>query len=112
MTFRRVGAGATLSMTLPSDADAPSRAMLTATGGIVADETAAFVLDVAAFCRKHSLASMTLVECGKISSDALQTLADNLTFAGGISRGNVAVVDGLRLVYTSPQKPGMIITVE
>ena len=104
-----VGAGAKLKMALPSGADATDAAMLTVFGEMTAASDAGIVLDARAFGRKHAEESITLVECEKDSTAALQALADNLSFDNTDRCGTVAVVDGVRLVYTAPQKPGTIL---
>ena len=105
-----VGAGAALSLTVPADAGAVP---LTVLGGVTADATAGLVLDAAAFSRKHPEESITLIECEKDSSAALAALADNLSFVntGNARQGTVEVVDGKKLVYTAPHKPGTSIVI-
>jgi len=106
-----VGAGANLKMTLPSGADATDAAMLTVLGGMTAASGAGIVLDARAFGRKHAEESITLVDCEKESTAALQVLADNLSFANTDRCGTVAVVDGVKLVYTAPHKPGTTLVI-
>ena len=105
-----VGAGAALSLTVPADAGAVP---LTVLGGVTADATAGLVLDAGAFSRKHPEESITLIECEKDSAAALQALADNLSFVntGNARQGTVEVVDGTKLVYTAPHKPGTSIVI-
>ena len=70
-------------------------------------------LDAAAFSRKHPEESITLIECEKDSSAALAALADNLSFVNtdSVRQGTVEVVDGKKLVYTAPHKPGTSIVI-
>ena len=105
-----VGADAVLSLTVPVDADVVP---VTALGGVTADAGAGLQLDAAAFGKKHPQETITLIECGKDSAAALNVLAVNLSFVntGLARRGTVAVVDGTRLVYTAPQKPGTTIII-
>ena len=106
-----VGAGAKLSLTVPEDVG--GAVPLTVFGGITADAAAGLVLDARAFGKNHPEESITLIECEKDSAAALQRLADNITFVntGKTRQGAVAVVDGKKLVYTAPHKPGMAIII-
>ena len=108
-----VGAGAKVKMALPSGADATSMVPLTVFGEVAADATAGLVLDAASFSRKHPEESITLIECEKDSSAALAALADNLSFINTdhVRQGTVEVVDGTKLVYTAPHKPGTSIVI-
>ena len=106
-----VGAGAKLKMTLPSGADATSMVPLTVFGEVTAASGAGIVLDARAFGRKHAEEIITLIECEKDSTAALQALADNLSFVNTDRCGTVAVVDGKRLAYTAPQKAGASIVI-
>ena len=109
-----VGAGAKVKMALPSGADATDAAMLTVLGGATAVSGAGIVLDAQAFSKNHPEESIALVECETASADALQALADNITFVNTDNnrQGTVDVVDGKRLVYTAPSKPGMMVIVK
>ena len=109
-----VGAGAKVKMALPSGADATDTAMLTVLGGATAASGAGIVLDAQEFAKKHADESIVLVECETASADALQALADNITFVNTDNnrQGTVDVVDGKRLVYTAPSKPGMMVIVK
>ena len=105
-----VGAGAALSLTVPADAGVVP---LTVLGGMTAESGAGVVLDAAAFSKKHPEESITLVECESDSAAALQALADNLSFVntGRGRQGALAVVEGKKLVYTAPHKPGTSIVI-
>ena len=105
-----LGADAVLSLAVPVDAGATP---LTVLGGISAETGAGLQLDAKAFGKMHPLESITLVECEKDSTAALEALAANLSFVGipRARQGTVAVVDGKKLVYTAPQKPGMCLIV-
>ena len=107
-----VGAGAKLKMTLPFGADVTNTVPLTVLGAVAADAGAGLVLDAQAFGKKHPQESITLIECEKDSSAALSTLAANISFDDTSRQGSLAVVDGVRLVYTAPQKSGMTIVVQ
>lgn len=100
-----VGAGAVLSLAVPADAGAVP---LTILGGVTAETGAGLQLSAAAFGKNHPQESITLIACEKDSTAALETLAATLSFIStdSVRRGTVAVVDGTRLVYTAPQKPG------
>ncbi len=106
-----IGASAALSFALPAD---PDVVPLTILGGMTADAGAGIQLDAAAFSKKHPQESVTIIECGKDSTAALNVLAANLSFVNtGIARrGTVAVADGTRLVYTAPHKPGTAIIIQ
>ncbi|MBR4611584.1 MAG: hypothetical protein IKO40_02605 [Kiritimatiellae bacterium] len=106
-----VGAGAKLEMTLPSDADATNAVMITAFGGVTANATAGLVLDAQAFDMNHPEESITLVECELNSAAALSALAENISFTDDDRHGAVAVADGVRLVYTAPNKSAFTITI-
>ena len=72
-------------------------------------------IDADAFGRRHGAESVTLIECGKASRLSLQRLVDNFSFINTSERrrGTVAVSDdGKSLVYTSPEKLGMMLFVE
>ena len=100
-----------MSLTVPADVGAVP---LTILGGVAAtNATAGIVLDAAAFGKKHPEESITIVACEKDSSAALQALADNLSFVNTSSarQGTVEVVDGKKLVYTAPHKPGTSIVI-
>ncbi len=105
-----VGADAVLSLTVPDDA---GTVPLTILGGVTAETGAGLQLDAAAFSKKHPQESITIIECGKDSTAALNALAANLSFVNTSlpRRGTVAVADGTRLVYTAPQKPGTTIAI-
>ena len=107
-----VGAGAKLKMTLPFGANVTNTVPLTVLGAVAADAGAGLVLDAQAFGKKHPQESITLIECEKDSSAALSTLAANISFDDTSRQGSLAVVDGVRLVYTAPQKSGMTIVVQ
>lgn len=106
-----IGADAKLKMTLPSVADATNAVMITAFGGVTADATAGLVLDAAAFDSSHPEESITLVECELNSAAALSALAENISFTDADRHGAVAVADGVRLVYTAPNKSAFTITI-
>jgi hypothetical protein len=74
---------------------------------------AGIVLDARAFGRKHAEESIKLIECEKGSAAALQALADNLSFINTdhVRQGTVEVVDGTKLVYTAPHKPGTTVII-
>jgi hypothetical protein len=74
---------------------------------------AGMALDVQAFARRHPAQSIALIECETDCAGALQALAGNLSIvnAGDNRLGSVAVVDGRRLVYTAPDKGGLMILV-
>ena len=105
------GADAVLSLTVPDDA---GTVPLTILGGVTAETGAGLQLDAAAFSKKHPQESVTIIECGKDSTAALNVLAANLSFVNTSlpRRGTVAVADGTRLVYTAPQKPGTTIIIQ
>ena len=105
-----VGANAVLSLAVPADVVAVP---LTVLGGITAEMGAGLQLDAAAFGRRHPEESITLIECEHDSAIALATLADNLSFVNtdACRRGTVAVEDGVKLVYTAPQRPGTAIVI-
>jgi hypothetical protein len=107
-----VGAGAKLKMTLPFGADATNAVPLTVLGEVTAASGAGIVLDAKAFGKKHAEKSITLIECEKDSTAALETLAANLSFVNTDRCGTAAVVDGNKLVYTAPQGPGMMIVIQ
>ena len=106
-----VGADTVLSLVIPDDA---GTVPLTVLGGMTAETGAGLQLDAAAFSKKHPQESITIIECGKDSTAALNALAANLSFVNtGIARrGTVAVADGTRLVYTAPHKPGTTIIIQ
>ena len=106
-----VGADAVLSLVIPADA---GTVPLTILVGVTAETGAGLQLDAAAFSKKHPQESVTIIECGKDSTAALNVLAANLSFVNtGIARrGTVAVADGTRLVYTAPHKPGTTIIIQ
>ena len=106
-----LGADAALSFALPAD---PDDVPLTILGGMTADAGAGIQLDAAAFGKNHPEESVTLIACEKDSAAALETLASNLSFVNTSSTrcGTLSVVDGTRLVYTAPQKPGMLIMIQ
>ena len=106
-----VGAGAKLKMTLPFGADATNMVPLTVFGAVAADSGAGIVLDAKAFGRKHAEQSITLIECEKDSTAALQALAANISFVNTDRHGTVAVVDGNKLVYTAPVKSGFMLII-
>ena len=105
-----LGADAALSFALPAD---PDVVPLTILGGMTADAGAGIQLDAAAFGKNHPEESVTLIACEKDSAAALETLASNLSFVNTSSTrcGTLSVVDGTRLVYTAPQKPGTTIVI-
>lgn len=105
-----IGADAVLSLTVPDDA---GTVPLTILGGVTAETGAGLQLDAAAFSKKHPQESITIIECGKDSTAALNALAANLSFVNTSlpRRGTVAVADGTRLVYIAPQKPGTAIII-
>jgi len=104
-----LGAQAALVLTVPASGAAVP---LTVTGTLSADPGAGLVLDASAFGKAHPTESTTLIECGKDSAEALAALATNVSFEKNtalLRRGTVAVEDGVRLVYTAPPKPGVVI---
>ena len=107
-----LGAGAAVSLAVPEDAG--GAVPLTVLGGVTADAAAAIVLDAQAFGKKHPGESVTLVECEKDSTAALQVLADNLSFVntGKGRQGALAVVEGKKLVYTAPHRSSTTIVIQ
>ncbi len=104
-----VGAGAALKFDLPSDATATNVVRLTVFGKVEADAAARLVLDAAAFGKVYKEGSVTLLACDVASPDALQNLADNVSFVGGRRLGRVEVAaDGKSLVYTAVLQGTMI----
>ena len=104
-----IGAGAALKFDLPSDATATNVVRLTVFGKVEADAAARLVLDAAAFGRVYTEGSATLLACDVASPDALQNLADNVSFVGGRRLGRVEVAaDGKSLVYTAVLQGTMI----
>ena len=106
-----IGAGAKLKMTLPSGEDATNMVPVTVFGAVTADTGAGLVLDAAAFDRNHPEESIMLVKCELNSTDALSALAENISFTDADRHGAVAVIDGVRLVYTAPSKSGFTLVV-
>ena len=73
-------------------------------GKVEADAAAGIVLDAAAFGRAYKNGSVTLMSCEVASPGALQTLSENVSFAGAGGRrlGRVDVAaGGTALVYTA-----------
>ena len=107
-----VGAGATLRFDLPSDATATNVVRLTVSGKVEADAAARIVLDAAAFGKAYKDGQVTLMSCEVASPGALQTLAENVSFAGAGGRrlGRVDVAaGGTALVYTALPSGTMVI---
>ena len=108
-----IGAGAKLEMTLPSDANATNMVPLMVFGAVAADNGAGLVLDTQTFDSTHKGESITLIECKLDSAAALSALADNISFADDDQHGTVAVADdGVRLVYTAPNKSAFTICIQ
>ena len=108
-----IGAGAKLEMTLPSDANATNMVPLMVFGAVAADNGAGLVLDTQTFDSTHKGESITLIECKLDSAAALSALAGNISFADDDQHGTVAVADdGVRLVYTAPNKSAFTICIQ
>ena len=107
-----MGAGAALKFDLPSDATATNVVRLTVSGKVEADASARIVLDAAAFGKAYKDGQVTLMSCEVASPGALQTLAENVSFAGAGGRrlGRVDVAaGGTALVYTALPSGTMVI---
>jgi hypothetical protein len=97
-----VGAGATLSLSLSRDGNAPDGAVPLAVMGVLSAESGAgLALNSRQFDKWHHLETATLIECAEDSTAGLQTLADSLN--AGLERNLASVsADGKSLVYTAP----------
>ncbi len=71
-------------------------------------------LTTKAFDKKHPKTSITLIKAEKSSTDALKTLAENVTFVDSAKNpGTVTVSDDDKsLIYTAPAPMGFVISVK
>ena len=104
-----LGTNVKLSLPAPISANIAGTPLVTVSGSVTVGAGVALVLDMEAFNREHPGETIDLISCGADSATALGALASGVR--ASIERCSCTVIDGRRLVYRAPFRPGTAIVI-
>ena len=104
-----LGANVRLALPAPASANVAGKPLVAVSGSVTSDANATLVLDMEAFNRDHPGETIDLISCGAESAAALGSLASNVR--ASIERCLCTVIDGRRLAYRAPFRPGTAIVI-